>query len=495
MKKIIFTLMTYLLLMAGSPVSAQETTTDETSADITSQIESWQKSLDEGGNPLGIRVEGYEEIFTERMQDDISSDSENVSGPRKSAAIFNANAARFFITYMSLDGKKDSIRLSAVIYTRSKGNNYKFDKLLLNCHPTVTSLFEAPSGGNPVDGDIKRIVDDNYMVVCPDYCGYGVSAYKQHPYLIHDVTARNCADAAMAAKEFGKALIGTIPTSFATFIVGYSQGGATALATAKYLESAGCPENYKKELNLSKTVCGDGPYSTVATVKQYIDWGKEGKNLEYPCVLPLIIMAAKEAYGDGCMRTVDMESYFSPEFLATGVFDMLKNKSLTTVDLNKKIKEKMQDHLLPTDVFSDKIIDKNTGDFNTSTNEYKCLMRAMETNELAKGWEPQHPITFFHLKNDGVVPYTNFKAVFDSERKDGIKYKNDGTENSNVSSIDPDVFVDFSYLTLVTSPLSCYYEYVGGLYWKRKVSLEKLNHATGGTYFYILYLFKDDYMR
>lgn len=482
-----------LLLMTGSPVSAQEATTDDTSADVTSKIETWQKKLDEGGNPLGIRIEGYEELYIEPMTEDAEpTDDSNTSGQRRSAALINANAARHFISYMSLDGKKNPIRLSAIVYTRAESHDYYFDKLLLNCHPTVTSLFEAPSGGKPVDGDIKRIVDDNYMVVCPDYCGYGISAYKQHPYLIHDVTARNCVDAAMAAKEFGKVLIGEIPSSFATFIVGYSQGGATALASAKYLESDACPESYKTELNLSKTVCGDGPYSTVATVNKYLEWGKQGKNLEYPCVLPLIVAAAKEAYGEGCMRTVDVEKFFSQEFLDTKVFEMLQNKSLTTVDLNKKIKEQMNDHLLPTDVFSDSIINKETGEFNTTTNEYKCLMRAMETNELAKGWEPKHPITFFHLENDGVVPYSNYEAVIAA---DGIKYKKDGTVNSNIRTVDTNAFVDVPILALLASPLPWHYEHSEYLDFAIKVETEKLNHAIGGTYFYIMYLFKDDYMR
>lgn len=491
-----------LLLMVGSPASAQESA-DMTPAEKALKIENLQKRLDESGNPLGIRVEGYEEFEIEPLQENTSSDDGNVSGPNRGAAYITTEA-RHFISYMSLDGKKDSIRLSAIIYTQAEKHDYYFDKLLINCHPTVTSLFEAPSGGNPVDGDIKRIVDDNYMVVCPDYCGYGITAYKQHPYLIHDVTARNCVDAAMAAKEYGKVLLESksksIPSSFATFIVGYSQGGATALACAKYLESDACPESYKTALNLHETVCGDGPYSSVATVKKYLEWGKQGKNMEYPCVLPLIVMAAKEAYGDGCMRTVEVEKFFSPEFLATNVFKMLKNKSLTTIDLNKAIKEQMDNHLLPTDIFSDLIINKETGDFNTTTNEYKCLMRALETNELAKGWEPQHKITFWHLENDGVVPYSNFEAVFANE---GISHKKDGSVNNNVGSLSPDVWIQESLVMSLSGlpynqisvpvPLPVPPSFIS-IGWQ-KAKLDELNHAIGGKWFYILYLFKDDYLR
>lgn len=494
MKKVLFILMT-LMLMAGSTASAQEPT-DDYAADKAEKIAAWQKKLDEDGNPLRVRIEGYEELYIDPLTEDaVIIDDSISSGPNRSAALYYANADRHFISYMSVDGKNDSIRLSAIVYTQShRWHRSYFNKLLLNCHPTVTSLYEAPSGGKPVDEAIKRIVDDQYMVVCPDYCGYGLSAYMQHPYLIHDITARNCVDAAMAAKALGKTLIRSIPSSFNTSIVGYSQGGATALACAKYLESDACPEHYKTELNLKETVCGDGPYSTVATINKYLEWGKDRKNLEYPCVLPLIVMAAKEAYGNGCMRTVDVKSYFSDKFLETGVFDLLKNKSLTTVDLNKKIMEKMNNHLLPTDIFSPTLIDEKTGDFITTTNEYKCLMRALETNDLTKGWEPQHPITFFHLKNDGVVPYVNYEAVFDSERKEGIKYNKDKSENSNVRSVDPGItMVTVPGLALMASSLPYY-----GLDWGGQfhvMDLDKLNHATGGTYFYILYLFEAGYLR
>lgn len=488
MKKILF-MLTTLLLMASFSAIAQERS-GYTAEEKNRMIAAWQKKLDEDGNPLRVRIEGYEELYFEPMGiDTMMIDGSNSSGPNRSAALLWPGADRHFYSYMSVDGKNDSIRLSAVLYTQSHTFHHSyFNKLLINCHPTVTSLYEAPSGGKPVDGDIKRIVDDEYMVVCPDYCGYGVSAYKQHPYLVHDITARNCVDAAMAAKSLGKSLAGSIPDGFNTSIVGYSQGGATALACAKYLESDACPENYKKELNLKETACGDGPYSTRATVNRYLEWGKQGKNLEYPCVLPLIIMAAKEAYGNGCMRTVDVKSYFSEKFLNTDVFELLQNKSLTTVDLNEIIMEQMENHLLPIDIFSDKLIDTDTGDFITTSNEYKCLMRAMEINDLTKGWEPQHPITFFHLKNDGVVPYDNYEEVI---KEDGIQYKKDGSPNNNVRSVDPGIIMlNVPRVALWKASLP-WINLVGSA----RMDLDKLNHASGGTYFYILYLFENNYLR
>lgn len=460
MKKIIFSLMS-LLLLTGNTIKAQD-------AEYT--------------NPYGVRVESVERIQIERNDANTVVTAEgNNKNIHKLAALKWIWVTKHVISYMSLDAKKDSVRLSAAIYIH-EDNTY--DKMLLNCHPTVTSNFEAPTGAKPVDEDIRRICDENFLVVCPDYCGYGFSTYKQHPYLIHDVTAKNCIDAAMASLYYIQNQLKIQPIEgrhFSTYIVGYSQGGATALACAKYLESEACPEATKTRLNLKETCCGDGPYSTEATVKKYIKWGKEksaggeDQDLEYPCVLPLIVAAAKEAYGDGCMRTVEIEDYFSEEFKATGIIELIKNKDMTTVDLNSEIRSKMKGRLRPVDVFSKLLINKDTRELNTESNEYKCLMRAMQINELAKGWSPQHPLTFFHLKQDGVVPYANLEEVMS---KDGIK--NTAKKDVTITITDPEE---------VRSDIPWYVKTGSYLSGSAIPEWDEANHAEGGTLFYAAYMF------
>ena len=470
MKKIILSIISFALT-AGISASAQDLSGNE-QASNQAMLEEIQKKLDASGNPYGVRVESYSLEQVEPMLPTAeSSDSTGSNGKGiLKAALRILDMHKYIITYMSFDGKRDSIRVSAAVYFKK---DYYYESMLLACHPTVTSTFEAPTGGGPVDGDIKRICDEGFLVVCPDYCGYGITAYRQHPYLIHDVTARNCIDGCMAALDFAKNGLGKYPNDedwFDTSIVGYSQGGATALACHKYLESDICPSKVKETLNLFETCCGDGPYSTIATVNQYIKWGQEGKGLEYPCVLPLIVAAAKEAYGDGCMRTVEVEDYFTEKFLATGIIDMLKNKNLTTTDLNLEISKKMT-RVLPIDIFSDKIILPD-GSFNTETNEYKCLMRAMETNELASGWVPQNDIIFYHLPGDGVVPYANLQAVKEGIMKDNPHVEEVTPKEAHAISIDR---ISQFLAQLSKGLLSPDYN--------------TISHAKGGVLFYIDYLF------
>ncbi|MCQ2225146.1 MAG: hypothetical protein MJZ14_05410 [Paludibacteraceae bacterium] len=326
----------------------------------------------------------------------------------------------FDLTYTSYDGKKNKVTLAVrVYYPKSSDDKGEINNIFLACHPTVTDNWQAPRGGNPIDfkvGNLAGVADETSIVVFPEYCGYGVSSHLQHPYLIHDVTARNCIDALMAVLKKIKEEKKWNISKAHTHILGYSQGGATALACTKYLESDACPDSVKNEIKLYETACGDGPYSAIATVNKYLEWGyptklNGGDDLEYACVLPLIVAAAKDAYGDGCMRTVNVEDYFSDEFLSTGILDLIKTKEASTDVLDKAISGVMK-RQRPVDVFSENIIDKNTGKFRTDTKEYKCLMRALELGDLTIGWEPKHPIYIYHLECDKVVPYANKEEIF-----------------------------------------------------------------------------------
>ena len=423
--------------------------------------------------------------------------------------VYNA----YTITYQSVDGNKNPITLSAKVYLpkidrKSTGGQVvtwgdKIGGVILSCHPTVTSNSETPTGATPIDGALNRMTShsDSRMVVCPDYCGYGVSSYPQHPYLIHDITARNCVDAVKAAIEkLKKQEIGQkdqrMKSDYFTDIVGYSQGGATALACAKYLESDACPQDIKDIVKYRRTTCGDGPYSIRATLNKYVEWGNParpdgGLDMEYPCVLPLIVAAAKDAYKDGCMKTVEVEDFFAPDFLEeTNIMTMIRSKSTTTNDINSQVKDKwvgeLHRRLRPVDIFSENIINKD-GTYNTGTEQYLCLQRVMDWAELASGWNPQHPITFFHLKKDGVVPYSNYEAV-----RDGIHYKT----TNGVFDLDaagnkiPNPKVDLIENAEEYSKDS---NWRGFFAWLNqapaKEEIELLNHAEGGTLFYVMYMF------
>ncbi len=411
------------------------------------------------------------------------------------------SAKSFVFYYDSYDGQKNKVKLSCKVYYENKAKPIKH--ILLSCHPTTTSNETVPTGPRPLDSGVSRMCgadDDSYIMISPDYCGYGISSHHQHPYLIHDVTARNCLDALLPAIQAsidngltfrnngenmnGKAYVdallqGRIP-KFSLEIVGYSQGGATALACAKLLDGDACPDELQKGFVLHHTCCGDGPYSIFHTMKQYMEWGKPtrpdgGLDLEYPCVLPLIVAAAKEAYNDGCMRTVEVEDYFNPEFLATGILDDLKTKNVGTNALNTKAEQAMP-RRRPVDILSRKIITEE-GEFNTETKEYKCLMRAMELADLCTGWEPKHSITFYHIPADKVVPYVNYSEGIMGQNGIGTLYRNTGL----IRYISPQYGMNDCPHAAVAAMTDSDIDLVPD--W------DKVRHDNGGKYFFLAFIF------
>ncbi|MCQ2266335.1 MAG: hypothetical protein MJZ40_01320 [Bacteroidaceae bacterium] len=423
------------------------------------------------------------------------------------------STTRIPYTYMSVDARNNPVRLSSVMYRPSPfqttyvsemgANNflilpglaallidgvkglwnaafgYTIDYGVLSCHPTVTSTAEAPSGSMPTDEDVKMFCSDYALVVCPDYCGYGLSSYRQHPYLVQGVTARNVVDGYLAALDIAKdvKISGSdnwsLAEGFYTNIMGYSQGGSVALATLRYMESGQVSAEDLKRINLRHTYCGDGPYSPLATVNQYVEWANSSNprysNLAYPCVIPLIIQAAKDAYDNDCMRSVRLEDYFTPEFLATGILDALDSKSITTTMLNAKSAEA---HTTTLDrIMSDKIIQRNaeTGliEINAQSNEYKCLARALGYNDLSQGWTPQHPVLFMHYDDDLVVPYCNLLAM----------------KEAMAGATTPTAFITpHEALDLMKQDEGGLWQYAETLV---KKTLENPDHVSVGTFFYM----------
>jgi pimeloyl-ACP methyl ester carboxylesterase len=122
---------------------------------------------------------------------------------------------------------------------------------------TNTMDDQAPSNypGNPAYQLIEIVASMGYVVVIPDYPGFGESADIPHPYLIKEPTVRSITDMLFAAKEMAGEELPEITIKDAVYLMGYSQGGWATLALHKALEL-----DYTDQFNLKGSVCGAGPY-------------------------------------------------------------------------------------------------------------------------------------------------------------------------------------------------------------------------------------------
>jgi pimeloyl-ACP methyl ester carboxylesterase len=120
---------------------------------------------------------------------------------------------------------------------------------------TVNASSPSESANNYSYQLVEIIASMGYVVVIPDYPGFGASFPMPHPYLIAEPTVTSIVDMFFAVKEMGVSELDGITLLNEYYLIGYSQGGWATLALHKALE-----QDYSNDFKLKGSVCGAGPY-------------------------------------------------------------------------------------------------------------------------------------------------------------------------------------------------------------------------------------------
>ncbi|MCX6329365.1 MAG: hypothetical protein NTZ85_07635 [Bacteroidia bacterium] len=102
---------------------------------------------------------------------------------------------------------------------------------------------------------IEYIASMGFVVLIPDYPGFGSSVQIPHPYLIKEPTVQSIVDMFHALNEVGATKFPGLTVKNEYYLLGYSQGGWATLALHKALDT-----DYP-EFNLAGSACGAGPYN------------------------------------------------------------------------------------------------------------------------------------------------------------------------------------------------------------------------------------------
>lgn len=308
------------------------------------------------------------------------------------------------ITYQSVDADNNPITLSAKLYWTSK-NTINF--VLINCHATITHNAGCPTGETPQMDVIKYMTTEDALVVCPDYIGFGKTKDKTHPYMCATLTGRNVLDAYKAAIKYVKQQRKAISADYYTLNVGYSQGGATALAFQRYLETEATDAD-RKLVNLRGSVCGAGPYNQQIVFDEYEKGEGAFATLDYPIYLFYVLNGHYETFRETTMRKITLEECFTPEFWSyyNSTFKAAFEAKETNVDdLNTMLKN------AGFNTFSSII----NADYKVEGSKVRRTIRKAlaQSNLLADGWTPKTNIIFYHDKagHDKVVPYACTQAA------------------------------------------------------------------------------------
>ena len=227
------------------------------------------------------------------------------------------------------------------------------------------------------------------------------------------------------ASRFIRALLGLMTYDTPSAMVGAASAWATRKAAQRFIEQ----NDLTDELQLAGSVCGDGPYDPMATLMYYTNQYNEGDPMSMPVVLPLILkgMCDYNPY----MKDHQVSDYLKPWFLNSGILDWLTAKEKTTNDITAAWKNYFGDNwpLKLNQIINEAGLayfqslysaysDTYTSEAGIPLPEHRGLMEdlhfALASNNLTKGWTPQHALCLYHSRYDTVVPEVNRESAGNS---------------------------------------------------------------------------------
>ena len=197
------------------------------------------------------------------------------------------------VTYTTTDKHGNELSASGLVSVPLKAAGQP-SPVLSYQHATTFHDKEAPS--NKVEAVEPPIVlaSLGYIVVSPDYVGFGASKGVEHPYLTAKPTARAGLDMPTAAPTWRPQQ--RVADNRQLFLAGYSEGGYATMAVHRAIHQ----ENGTLKKQLQAAVPGAGPYDILATLDTQLERVAEkftGQNARctslggYP--LPPVFKAAK----------------------------------------------------------------------------------------------------------------------------------------------------------------------------------------------------------
>lgn len=312
------------------------------------------------------------------------------------------------IKYTTVDALGNPLELSGTLSVgKINGKYMKVKNLMLHTHPTA------------FDEDMLDMVDfscrtaDGLAVLAPHYEGFGITAARKQTYLCQKLIGRQCADMIPAAIEVLNSLGIEVADDMGTYIVGYSQGGGNALATARYLQEE-APAALRTMANVKKVNAGAGPYDPYATFQHWLATDKVSMSV----VLPMVISGLMQGHPD-IMAGIKLTDYFSEQYLSTGIVQAIENNTVNQLGLGAVAvdgKDELKSINLGgsgimmywmrfSGIMSDEVKDENSHIRN-------ALEEALKA-EVVTDWTPQFPVEFFTSETDNVIPVeANARATY-----------------------------------------------------------------------------------
>ena len=223
-----------------------------------------------------------------------------------------------------------------------------------------------------------------YIVVAPDYIGYGTSQHVPHTYEHRSGLATASLDMIRAARDF--LAKNRINWNKRLLLTGYSEGGFATLALQKKIE-----EETGNEFNLIASSCGAGAYDKPAFMRQILNERTSGDTGINHLYLWAIL-----TYDRIYQLNRPMTYYFKEPYAS------LVRAAGEKANINVSL------HTTFTDAFRKGI---NNG---TDT----AFLRALQDNDI-HDWKPRTPTQLYHGDADEIVSYLNSYNAYKAMQQRG----------------------------------------------------------------------------
>lgn len=281
------------------------------------------------------------------------------------------DVSSYRITYTSTDKNGNELDVSGLISVPLKAAGAP-SPVLSYQHATTFHDREAPS--NKVEAVEPPIVlaSLGYIVVSPDYVGFGASKGEEHPYLIAGPTARVVIDMLNAAQTWRWQH--RVADNGQLFLAGYSEGGYATMAAHRAIQL----ENGALKTRLQAAVPGGGPYDVLETLDEQL------------------------------RRVKDTAPWLAP-FLKPGNLKHLGSR------IRNEIRRALVKQMVPDDAdvrYQTLFIDRYLADD-------RAAIAAEHSVHL--DWTPTAPVYLFHGRDDLTVPYSAATSALNQLRGAGAR--------------------------------------------------------------------------
>jgi pimeloyl-ACP methyl ester carboxylesterase len=306
--------------------------------------------------------------------------------------------------YPNINGIAENARYSVQIFKVTYNTHYKTDVVNasgLVCIPLADESFpilsfqngtntkhdNAPSE-DPLNFNyflLEMIASNGYIVLIPDYLGFGESKNFVHPYYQRESTNNAVIDLMNTCGELLQQKEILASHTGVNYLMGYSQGGWATLSVLDNLEN-----NNKTGHSVAAASCGAGAYDLI-TMSAYV---LNQDTFPGSLYLPFFIYSQQQ-YG---ALTDALDRYFQEPYASR--IPVLFNGSYSNSEINSQL----------TDTIGKLVTDDLRNNFATS-GSFITLRTLLSENSIS-AWNTNTKIRIYHGTNDVNVPPAQSLSLF-----------------------------------------------------------------------------------